>query len=295
MKIILFFLLLLLPIIPTSAQIQRGYTKTRGVLNKNGSVTPGKRLAKVIISFRDRRTSVISDSIGDFTFPVREDVYTLQDVQKNGYRLLDPDILNRECYYTPQKPLVLTLETLDAILDNQLTTQRLIRQQLEKRLRSREMELDSLKAWQAITIEEYRQKLQALYAERSQSEQLVKDMAEQYSKIDFDLINDFYRQVSAYILNGELFKADSMLNTKGSLNDRIASYRKLQVINNREKEELARRQKALARNQLYGQHALEDLGQECYSRYEIAKLRFQNDSAAYYIETRALLDTLNAT
>ena len=291
---LLFVLLCVLPLLSVSAQNQRGYTKTRGRLNADGSVMPGKRLPEVVISFMDGRTSVMSDAGGDFSFPVRDETYVLKEVRKNGYQLLDPDALNRAHHYSSREPLVLTLETEDAILEDQLAAERLVRRQLEIRLQRSEAELDTLKARRSLTAEEYRERLRQLFDSRSRSEQLVKEMAERYSTIDFDLMDDFYREVSACILRGELLRADSLLNRKGDLGVCIESYRELAQSNAREQEEFNRRKRALDRRLHYAERALQDLALECYSRYEIAKLRFRNDSAAFYIEQRAALDTTNA-
>ena len=72
-----------------------------------------------------------------------------------------------------------------------------------------------------ISEEEYRKALQKIYDDQSKNEKLISEMAERYSKIDYDQISDFDREFNQYILNGELTKADSLLNTKGDIDSRI--------------------------------------------------------------------------
>lgn len=49
----------------------------------------------------------------------------------------------------------------------------------------------------------------------------------------------------------------------------------------------------LERSKALAQKTLEELAQDCYSKFEILKLQHLNDSAAYYIGLRASLDTTN--
>ena len=118
-------------------------------------------------------------------------------------------------------------------------------------------------------------------------------MVERYSKIDYDQLDDFNRQVSEYILNGELTKADSLLKTKGSIEARIEELRQHQEAIRKEREEMVLRQQNLDRSESFAKREIEDIAQDCYHFYTKCRLLQQNDSAAYYLEKRAMLDTLN--
>ena len=50
-----------------------------------------------------------------------------------------------------------------------------------------------------------------LYEEQESNEQLISEMAKRYSELNYDQLDEFYRQVSSFIEDGELVKADSML------------------------------------------------------------------------------------
>ena len=104
------------------------------------------------------------------------------------------------------------------------------------------------------------------------SEKYVDEMTNRYLKIDFDRAEEFDRIISAYILNGELDKADSMLARKGDIVERIQRNKNMQEVVVRDKEDLAK---------------------DCFRKAEIAMQRLERDSVAYYLELRASLDPHN--
>ena len=59
----------------------------------------------------------------------------------------------------------------------------------------------------------------------------ISEMAERYSKMDFDEVDEFNRRISSLILEGKLTEADSLLNTKGDINSRTDILRQHQKAN----------------------------------------------------------------
>ena len=111
--------------------------------------------------------------------------------------------------------------------------------------------------------------------------------------IDFDNLDEYNRKISEYILEGELVKADSMLNSKGDIHSRIEQLRSQERINEAERAELDEREAALLKSEEYARKNLDDIAADCYHKFEMFKIQHLNDSAAYYIELRAGLDTTN--
>ncbi|MBQ0057173.1 MAG: tetratricopeptide repeat protein, partial [Bacteroidales bacterium] len=100
-------------------------------------------------------------------------------------------------------------------------------------------------------------------------------------------------QVAFFIQNGELTRADSLLNTKGSMEERSAEIDRLRSANRKEREDIEKRQANLIQSDSLASKLLEDFAADCYSHYEICKLQHKNDSAAYWLELRASKDTTN--
>ena len=267
------------------AQTQQGYVKTRGRLDSKGNLIPGKGLKGATVSVHGRTTVLVQNDDGAFSFPVTDAQYRLDSVRKKGYQLVDLDAIGKT-YKHSSNPLFLVMETPERQLQDQLEAERKIRRNLTDQLHQREDEIEALKEQQKISDEEYRLALQKLYQDQESNEQLIKDMAKRYSELDYDQMDEFYRQVSYYIENGELVKADSLLKTRGDIKKQVADILQQGQALQEEKEQL---QKAEAVQEA----EIEEAAKRCYSYVETFAALHQNDSAAYYLELRASLDTTN--
>lgn len=291
MRNILVLLALMIGIGAMGQNVQTGYVKTKGRLGDDGKVIAGTRLSGVTVVLKDGN-SVLTDENGEFTLTVSDKKFYLQNVKKAGYVLADPDVLSKQ-YVCSEYPLVIVLETPIEQSEEILAMKRKIRRTLTLRLQQKEDEIAELKEQNRITQEERNALLQKLYADQDSKENLISEMAEQYSRVDYDQIDDFNRRVNDYILNGELTKADSLLNSQGDINSKILKIRQILEANAQEETELSKRMENLNKSKSYAKLEIEDAGQWCHSKYEIFKMQYQNDSAAYYLELRASLDTLN--
>lgn len=98
------------------AQTQQGYVKTKGRLGNNGTVIKGTRLTGAMVTVKGRNT-VLSGNDGNFSLSIPGNTYYLQNVQKQGYVVTDPDILSRQYSYS-KNPLVLVLEKQERLIDD---------------------------------------------------------------------------------------------------------------------------------------------------------------------------------
>ena len=291
MKRFLLFLCLIVTVSVSFSQTQQGYVKTRGRLAANGTAIPGTRLSGATITFKGNRT-VTSSTNGVFTFAVPSKTFCITHVQKNGYQLYDNDLLGRDHKFSANDLLVV-MDTPDNVLADKLTSERKIRRTLQRQLAEKEDEIEALKEQLKITEEQYRKQLQELYKAQENNEKLISEMAERYSTLDFDQLDDFQRRVAVYIQNGELTRADSLLNTKGSMEERRARIEQNRAAREANAEEIRKRQEEQKKSEALLTKELEDFGKDCFSRYEIYKLQHKNDSAAYFLKMRADLDSTN--
>lgn len=266
------------------AQVQQGRVKTRGRLTSDGKVITGNDIPDATITLGDGSTFK-SGSNGRFSFAVTKGNYYLKNVQKKDYQLCDRDLLGRTKKYS-SNVLEIAMQTPDEALEDRLESEEKIRATLNRQLSKQKAELKRLKEELKISQQEYNKKLQELYAAQSNNEKLISEMAERYSTIDFDQKDDFQRRVAAFIQNGELTRADSLLKTKGSMEERSAELDRLHTANVEKRETLEKSESMEAT-------LLEDFAADCYSYYEMCKLQHKNDSAAYWLELRASKDTTN--
>ena len=285
MKRILFICAFILAGFVALAQTQQGYVKTKGRMDAQGKLIPGQGLKGATVSVQGRSAVLVNRDDGAFSFPVTTAQFHLDSVKKKGYQLVDVEACPRTYNYS-KNPLFIVMETPDQQLQDQLTAERKIRRNLQKQLQDREDEIEDLKAQQKISDEEYRNALQKLYQDQEGNEQLIKDMAKRYSELDYDQLDEFYRQVSYCIENGQLMKADSLLKTRGDITAQVADIKQRGMAILEQDEQL---QKAKAAQQA----DIEEAARRCYGYYETFKAQHLNDTAAYYIELRASLDTTN--
>lgn len=266
------------------AQVQQGHVKTRGRLTSDGKVITGNDIPDATITLGDGST-FRSGSNGRFTFAVTKGNYYLKNVQKKDYQLCDRDLLGRTKIYSANV-LEIAMQTPDEALEDRLESEEKIRATLNRQLSKQKAELKRLKEELKISQQEYNKKLQELYAAQNNNERLISEMAERYSTIDFDQMDDFQRRVAAFIQNGELARADSLLKTKGSMEERSAEFDRLHTAN-------VERRETLEKSESMEATLLDDFAADCYSHYNISIMQHNNDSAAYWLELRASKDTAN--
>lgn len=277
---------------PAMAQTQQGYVKTKGRLGSNGQVVAGTRLSDAIVQVKGRN-AVRSGANGTFALPIPSNKYYLQTVKKNGYTLLDPEVLLKLYIYSPN-PLILVMETLGQQQDDKLAAEKKLRRSLQRKLQEREDALEEQMEQNKVTREQYRQAMDALYEEQNKNGQLISEMAEHYAQVDYDLLDDFNRQVNECILNGELIKADSLLRSKGDVDSRIDQVHQQEAAQAAEQAELARRQQDLDQAKAGTRAMKEDIALDCHNFFKKFVIEGQPDSAALYIEKRANLNPDNS-
>ena len=293
--LIVFSLLLIFPIM---AQMQNGVVKTRGRMVNNKHV-PGVGLPGAVVSIKDRTDVGVKNNDGSFSFPVKGKQFMVQSVTKKDYALVDADAAPKT-YLHSKDTFFLVMETPDQILQDKLDSERRIRRTLRQQLQAREDEIERLKSENKITQEEYHKALQKLYADEENNEKLIQEMVERYSTLDYDRIDEFYRQVNNYIEQGELARADSLLKTRGDVESQVVNVIEQGKVIQQKKEEAERviqqqmeKLEKIDRAEEVRKSDIDELSRRCYSFYETFLMQHQNDSAAKYIEFRAALDTTN--
>lgn len=283
-KKLLLITLCIIATLSAAAQTQQGIIKTPGRLGKNGRVITGDRLPGATVHIKGRN-AVVSGTNGTFSFPIPANKFLLDSVKLNNYVLVDPEAVGRQYTYS-NNPIILLMEKPERLADNLIANEQKIRQTLQEKLQAKEAKIEALREQNKITQEEYRKAMQQLYAEQESNEKLIKEMAERYSQIDFDQLDEFNQRISDCIINGRLTEADSLLRSKGDIHTRIDRL-------NKQHEANAEIRDNLEKSEYMEQKNREDIAQDCYHHHELFLMNHQNDSAVHYLELRADLDTSN--
>ncbi|MBP5241274.1 MAG: hypothetical protein J6Z26_05135, partial [Bacteroidales bacterium] len=88
-KTTIIFALLAFAFFGMQAQTQSGVVKTRGRM-VGGKLVPGTMLSGATVQVEGRQALLASD--GHFSFPVSGNSYTLKNVSKQGYQLVDAEV-----------------------------------------------------------------------------------------------------------------------------------------------------------------------------------------------------------
>ena len=272
-KLILYILLSFV-LNTTYAQTQHGIVKTRGCM-VNGKLQSGKGLADATVDLKDR-SAVVSKDDGTFSFPLRTRTYLVKKVTKKGYQLVDIESL-RERQYSAAPVYLVEQQRADL-----LAAERKIRRNLQRQLQEQEDEIVSLK----VSQQEKDSLLRILFQQQGDNERLIADMSKRYSTLDYDQFDEFYRQVNYFIENGELTRADSLLRTRGDINAQVQG-----II--QQGQAIQEHKKQIQKAEAVHQTDIDEAARRCYGYYETFLAQHQNDSAVYYLELRAALDTTN--
>ena len=266
------------------AQTQSGVVKTRGRV-VNGKVVSGAPISGATVQVEGRQAILAKD--GRFSFPVKNGKYTLKSVTKQGYQLVDDDACRQ--YQYSKNPLNIVMEQPDQLRSDQLAKERKLRRELQRRLQQREDEIEAMN----IAVEEKNHLLAEVNQQREENEKIIESMAKYYSSLDYDQLDAFQQSVSALLEDCQLERADSLLRTRGDMHSRVSRIKDEQAAIAREQAELAKRKKALGESKAGTQRKLDAIAADCYNFYQRFFMAHQNDSAAYYLELRANLDTTN--
>lgn len=194
------------------AQTQQGYVKTIGRPGK-----PGIFLPNVVIQAKGMVNNSLTDSTGlfDISIPGKHDgdAIVLLRIQKNGYELKDKDVVGREMVCSSRVPLyILMVDTKQLAADRKRiedNAYQVAEENYQKRLKELEKQIEE----NEITAEHYRQELSGLEDKYEKYLALVSDLADRYARTDYDQLDSIDYQINLCIENGELDRADSLIQT----------------------------------------------------------------------------------
>ena len=273
-----FFTLLL------SAQTQQGYVKTLGRPNQKGVALSG-----VSVRVKGGHNAVLSNTQGFFSMSMigkkSGDPYALQQVQKQGFELKEKGVIGRQYAFSEKTPLTIVMVSSKQLQADKQRIENNAYKVAEKNYKSKLEQLEKQKASNAITIEQYRQQLQDLQNKFDKYQSLIDDLADHYAHVDYDDLDEKEQEINSCIEQGDLERADSLLQQMG-IQQRAEDIARHLAVGQQLMDEAQQDQAAVLKQQ-------EKDAEYLYQLYTISLGRFDNEKARFYIETRAELDTTN--
>lgn len=268
-----FSFLLLFSFLTAGAQTihQKGFVRSVGRPdNKQGVRLPG-----ALLRVMGSHNAVQSGKQGTFELLFNgkregKDAFSFSSISLNGYDLLDKKIKGPYAISTTVPvELVLVPRSLKQKIEAK------VRQQIEANYQKK---LSRIQAEKNKLGKMYAQKITQLEEEYEKRDMLIGDMVERYASLDYAHLDAFKEQLSIFIENGELERADSLIQTE--------DIRKLEsehrVLNNAAKKI----NQALANN-------TDKLLTIYQGKIDLHLVNFDNDSVGYYKEKIVALDTTN--
>lgn len=286
-------LIILLPIL-AFAQTQQGYVKSLGRPEK-----PGTSLSGVTIRQSGAHNAVVSGNNGAFSLNMigkkLGDPYSLQQVRKDKYELVERDVVGRKYAYSNTVPLTIVMVSTEQLEKDKMRIENNAYKRAEKDYKQKSSALEKQLNEQTITEEKFQEEIQALINNFDKYQSMIDGLADHYARTDYDYLDEREREINICIENGELERADSLLHS-------IDNFDPIEVLK-RNKDALAKLDAQIAQAEGMIAEANADMAEVLrrqekdaeylYQLYTIALARYDNEKAAKYIETRADLDTTN--
>ena len=267
------------------AQKQQGIVRT---LEK--AKRPSVGIDRVTVNILEYPNALVTKKGGKFSFSIpgkkQGDSYKVSRVQKKGYTLVDKHLQGRQYSYSASVPLEIVMVSDKQLASDKKQIEDKAFARAKKTYETRIAQLERQLAGKAISDSIYYAERERLSDDYDNYIKLIDEMAERYAMTDYKGLSEINRQILECIENAELERADSLINSKGDFDRREQELREQQELNQATAE-------FLARSQRDAEFKLNDLAEDYYNKYTIHKGKFQNDSAAYWLERRANLDTTN--
>lgn len=275
--------LLMLVQLPLTAQEQKGFVRTAGRPD-----APGTPLKEVMVRMKGARNPVLSDGDGNFTLLIpgagEGDAIVLSSVVKSGYMLTDESFLERAHVFSSRVPLEIVMMPVADYLESKAAIESVARANAEKRCEQQLALLHEQLERSELSAEEYQRKIDELMSRMDAFDSLLEPMADRYARVDYDKLDSLDAAINRCIVEGELMKAESLINTKGDIRERVSD-------NLSEGRHLAETEQKL--KELYlivdkraadDSHETESVVRDCYSRYKIALASGDDESAKMWLD-----------
>lgn len=272
----------LLITLSASSQTQVGYVRT---LERPRQASVG--IEGVTVNILEYPNAIVTKKKGKFSFAIpgkkQGGSFTVARIEKKGYTLVDKQLRGRRYAYSADVPLEIVMVSNQQLEKDKLQIEKKAIEKARNNYERKIASLEKLLQEKAISEQEHGEQLEQLAKDYENYISLIDKMAERYALTDYRGLSDINRQINECIENAELERADSLINSKGSFDQREQEIRSQLELNRKAAEVLAQSQKD-------AEFKLNDLAQDYYNKYTIFAANYQNDSAAYYLERRANLD-----
>lgn len=192
-KMFILFLVIFSTTVYAQSYDQFGYVKTKGTKEKAGD-----RIKGVRIKIKGKKGAYQTNSRGEFSIDGLERKFIIERVERLGYELLD--------YETTGTNIEVSSEPLRIVM-------------IDKQQLSDEREAILKKLLKELN--KYQEKNKLLQLDLSNLQKSLSEMADRLARVDYDMMNEKDRDIHICLEEGNFTKADSLILSKGPIQERI--------------------------------------------------------------------------
>ena len=274
------------------AVTQEGFVRTIARKNK-----PSVPVDGAVIRIRGNHNAVQSHEDGEFSLLLYNmengDPYSIASIVKSGYEPAEQELLGRKIPCSDKVPLKILLVSRAQLQQEKDEIAEKARTNVEAYYEKRLAELNRLLEAQSLSEQEYSRRLEELEWQYERFEPLLQAMSDKLARIDFERMDSLTVLIQNAIENGYPEEAERLLREKGNMEEREAAIREQESQIARAQETLDQTQARLDQAKAITAQQKRELADDYFRLYSSFLSRFQNDSASFYIQKRAELDTLD--
>lgn len=264
---------------------QEGIVRTIARRGQSGLPVEG-----TVIRLQGSHNKVASRSNGEFSLLLHNlqngDAYTIASIYKSGYEPAEQELIGKRLPCSDQVPMEILLVSKIQLMQEREAIETKARENVEIYYQAKMDSLEQLLATKQISEAEMAKQKQRLESQYENFEPLLQAMSDVLARTDYQRMDSLTVLMQQAVENGNPEEAERLLKEKGNMDQREAVLREWG-------KNIQALQKEVDRNQEAYYRQKRDLEDDCYRLYSACLTRFRNDSADYYIQKRASLDTLN--
>lgn len=250
----------------------------------------GQPLEGTVIRLQGSHNKVASRANGEFALLLHDlqngDPFAIASIVKSGYEPAEQELIGRRLPCSDQVPVEILLVSKMQLMQEREAIERKARENVEIYYQVRMDSLEQLLATKQISEAEMAAQKQRLESQYENFEPLLQAMSDVLARTDYARMDSLTTLMQQAVENGNPEEAERLLREKGSVEQRESVLR--EWVKN-----IQALQHEVNKNQTEYLKQKRDLEDDCYRFYSACLTRFQNDSANYYIQKRASLDTMN--
>lgn len=250
----------------------------------------GQPLEGTVIRLQGSHNKVASRANGEFALLLHDlqngDPFAIASIVKSGYEPAEQELIGKRLPCSDRVPVEILLVSKMQLMQEREAIETKARENVEIYYQAKLDSLEHLLTAKQINAAEMAKQKQRLESQYENFEPLLQAMSDVLARTDYARMDSLTSLMQQAVENGNPEEAERLLREKGSMEQRESVLREWG-------KNIQALQHEVNKNQTEYRKQKRDLEDDCYRFYSACLTRFQNDSANYYIQKRASLDTMN--